>query len=109
MSYDSDSAEVTDPAGDTAAAEPTVEEQQLTWTIDEIVVPVEGTFTVTFEALVAPDVPATDAPDIPALISTAEVDGPIDDNPENNDDEEDRKSTRLNSVSIVKTVIGTGP
>src|SRR5690625_3044177 len=109
MSYDSDSAEVTDPAGDTVAAEPTVDEQQLTWTIDEIVVPVEGTFTVTFEALVAPDVPATDEPDTAALVNTAEVDGPIDDHPENNEDEDPTTITELTDVSIAKTVIGSGP
>ncbi|HZK06144.1 MAG TPA: isopeptide-forming domain-containing fimbrial protein [Actinomycetaceae bacterium] len=103
MSYVADSANVSVLGADAAAAEPVVDGQELTWSVDTTL-PVDGTILVTFNVEIAADVPSQ------TLVNAAEVEGPIlDEDPTNNEDDDPTKVTELTGVTIEKTVIVTGP
>lgn len=109
LSYVPGSARVTTSQAEATAIEPGADDRELVWVIEDVVLAVGDTIAVTFQALVAPDVPATAAGQTPALVNTGEVDGPLDDDPENDTDDDPTTITELTDISIVKTVIGTGP
>ena len=103
FSYVAGSAQVSVAGGVATATEPSVEDQTLTWSIgdDAFTLAPSATIVITLTTAIDPAVPAQTA-----LVHAVTVDGPDDDDPTNNYDEDPTDVERIADMTIVKDVVG---
>nr|WP_243845347.1 isopeptide-forming domain-containing fimbrial protein [Microbacterium halimionae] len=104
FSYDEGTATVAVAGGQPVAIEPTIVDQTLTWSVDgdSFTLAKDATIVVSFTSNLAADLLAG------GYINQADVDGPDDDNPLNNHDDDPTAVTTMTNLSIVKDV-AAGP